>query len=642
MKFVRTLLLVLTLGYLPAFAQNKLPEAEKQANGQEARQPAAKSYTKNADAYLLTLAKFNSRRNDFCAINFMDAIVFTSGRRHPFWASKGAEGHNASYERLYTTEKNEKGKYLRPKLFMRDLTTRNSDGPVCFDKEGTRVYFSRNNFRKAKPAKDGSYKMRLLEARLNSNGFDTVIQFPYNSPEYNIIHPSLSQDGQSLYFASDMPGGKGAMDLYLSKKINGAWTPPVNLGEKVNTEKDELFPFIAANGLLYFSSNGHADSLGGLDIYETKIKDGVAQRSFNMGEPVNSPYDDFGYYIAANNIKGFISSNRKDNGGDDDVYELLMMREVKRGKDVTLAVKDKSSKAPLAGVRLIINSDTVTTNEQGEYMMMMEEDAGYNVQISKPDYFNLEEAVSTRSSAEDAFTKELLLEKDPKLSLYAIVKDAKTNVLLEGVSIRIQNQAGGPDFDKAVTGSEGDYRKKLTSNKVGDALSYTITVEKPGYLAKTAIFNYTITAPGEINMGNHVNLTLGKVEVGMDLAKMIEIKPIYFDLGKTLIRKDAAIELDKVVAIMNEYPNMYIELGSHTDCRAPAAANLKLSTARAKASADYIVKKGIDKSRITGKGYGETRLLNSCACEGKKVVSTCSEEEHTQNRRTEFLITKLQ
>jgi outer membrane protein OmpA-like peptidoglycan-associated protein len=641
MKFVPTLILALSLGCVPALAQNNMPENGTPAAGPKATEPAAKSYTKNADAYQLTFVKFNSRRNDFAAVNFVDVIVFTSGRRRPFWASKGEEGDNAVYERLFTTQKNEKGKYLRPKLFMRDLTTRNSDGPVSFDKEGTRVYFSRSNFRKAKPAKDGTYKMRLLEARLNRNGFDTVIQFPYNNSEYNLIHPSLSPDGQALYFASDMPGGKGAMDLYVSKKVNGAWTEPVNLGEKINTEKDELFPFIAASGLLYFSSNGHADSLGGLDIYESKIKDGVAQRAFNMGEPVNSKYDDFGYYIAANNIKGFISSNRRKNGGDDDIYELLVLREVKRGKDVTLAVKDKSSKAPLAGTRLVINNDTVLTNEKGEFMMMMEEDTGYTVRAEKADYFTLEEAVSTRISEEDAFTKELLLEKDPKLSLSAIVKDAKTNVLLEGATLTLK-EAGVAPAEKATTGAEGDYRKKLTDKKIGDVLSYSITVEKPGYLTKTAVFNHTITAAGDINISETINLSIGKVEVGMDLAKMIEIKPIYFDLGKTLIRKDAAIELDKVVAIMKEYPNMYIELGSHTDCRAAAAANLKLSAARARASADYIVKKGIDKARITGKGYGETRLLNNCACEGKKVVSNCPEEEHTKNRRTEFLITKLQ
>ena len=126
----------------------------------------------------------------------------------------------------------------------------------------------------------------------------------------------------------------------------------------------------------------------------------------------------------------------------------------------------------------------------------------------------------------------------------------------------------------------------------------------------------------------------------MDVAKMIDMKPIYFDMGKAKIRPDAAVELDKIVAVLKEYSNIYIELGSHTDCRSAASFNLQLSAARSRASADYIIKKGISRSRITTKGYGESKLLINCGCEGK-VKSNCSEEDHAKNRRTEFLITKL-
>jgi outer membrane protein OmpA-like peptidoglycan-associated protein len=194
-------------------------------------------------------------------------------------------------------------------------------------------------------------------------------------------------------------------------------------------------------------------------------------------------------------------------------------------------------------------------------------------------------------------------------------------------------------FDN-YTSTSSAFRKPLRGKKIGDKISYEFSMEKEGYLPKRSVFIYDVTKPGDINVNESVDLSLGKVEVGMDIGKMIDLKPIYFDLGKSTIRKDAAVELDKIVAIMKEYPNMSIELGSHTDCRSGAASNMKLSGARAKSSAAYIVKKGIDKTRIVGKGYGETKLLNGCACEGK-VKSTCSEEEHAKNRRTEFIITKL-
>ncbi len=622
-------------------AEQAKPYLDKYATNQKAHELAAKSFSKNADAYSMLPAAYNSKENDFCAVMFMDVIVFTSGRSKPFWASKSEEGGDDRYVHLYTTQKSAKGRYLKPKLFMRDLTTRYNDGPVCFNKEFTKVYFSRNYFKKSARSKDGSYKLRLFEARLNSSGFDTVAQFPFNNNEYNLVHPSLSADGSALYFASDMPGGKGGMDLYVSRRVNGQWAQPVSLGDKINTEGDELFPFINGNGLLYFSSDGH-NGMGGLDIYEAKLKDDKGLRIYNMGEPVNSKYDDFGYYLMTDNKTGFVSSNRKSGGEDDDVYHLLVLREVKRGKEGTLLVKNKATGEVLPGAKIIINADTLTAGEKGEYTTLFDEDADYALQAGKEDYFKTEAQISTKTIAEDSFVKELLLEKDPKLVLVATVKDARTNVLLEGVSIKIREQNGNRLVDSTLTGLEGNYSKKLSSHRLGDQLHYLITVEKAGYLAKTATYDHTITTPGEVNISERVNLSLGKVEVGMDLAKMIEIKPIYFDLGKSVIRPDAATELDKVVAIMNEYPNMSIELGSHSDCRGAAPANLKLSTARAKASAAYIVKKGINKSRIVGKGYGESKLLNNCACEGKKVVSNCAEEEHTKNRRTEFLITRLQ
>jgi outer membrane protein OmpA-like peptidoglycan-associated protein len=137
-----------------------------------------------------------------------------------------------------------------------------------------------------------------------------------------------------------------------------------------------------------------------------------------------------------------------------------------------------------------------------------------------------------------------------------------------------------------------------------------------------------------------MDLTLDKLELGMDIASLIDIKPIYFDLGKWDIRATAKVELDKIIKIMNENPTLVIELGSHTDCRSSAQFNLKLSDKRAKASATYIKSKISKPERIYGKGYGESKLLNGCACEGT-VKPTCSEEEHQLNRRTEFKIIKF-
>ena len=436
-----------------------------------------------------------------------------------------------------------------------------------------------------------------------------------------------------------MEGGFGGMDIYYTKKEGDVWGTPVNLGATVNTAGTEVFPFIAANGLLYFSSNGH-DGIGGLDVYEAKFRDDKAGIAYNMGEPVNSINDDFGVFLAEDNKTGYLSSNRKNGGMDDDIYNFQILSEVKRGKEILIITKDKDNGDIIANTKIAINNDTIITNEKGEITTTIEEDVNYKLVVDKVDYFKVEDSVSTKTSIEDAFTKELKLEKDPNLSLLAFITDAKTNLALDGVKITINELPSKLEFDKYTTEATGEYRKPIKGKKIGDKLRYFISLEKDGYLTKTTTFVYEIKAPGEIKVNESINLSLGKVEVGMDLSKMIDMKPIYFDLGKSFIPKDASIELDKIVKVMNEYPNMSIELGSHTDCRGSAPSNVKLSSARAKSSADYIIKKGINKTRIVRKGYGETKLLTGCICEGN-VKPTCSEDEHTKNRRTEFVITKL-
>jgi len=594
-----------------------------------------RTYSRNADAYSLLFARFNSPQNDFCAVKFNDAIVFVSTREKTEWIKHQQAWTDGNFSTIYATDNG-----MTPVPFMRDLDSKFNDGPICFSKDYNTLYFTRNAVLKEELAKDGTSKLQIFEASLDQNGFSMVKPMPFNNREYNVAHPTVSSDGYTMFFASDMEGGKGGMDIYMSKKdSSGVWGTPVNMGDKINTPGNEVFPFIATNNVLYFSSNGR-DGMGGLDIYENKLVNWQAGKTYNVGEPVNSKADDFGIFLNEDNKSGFISSNRKNGGMDDDIYTMLILRDIKRGKDVLIVTKDKTTGAPLPNTKVLINADTIVTNEKGEYATTVEEGIDYKLTTFKTDYFKTEDNMSSTSSLDDSFTKELLIMKDPKLFLKALITDAKTGNPLDSVNIKVTDIASSSEFNPYMTSNNGEYFKFLGDKKVGDKLTYLVRIDKAGYLQRTVVFTHEITKAGEINMNQDLNLSLGKVEVGMDLAKMIDMKPIYFDVGKSTIRKDASIELDKVVQVMNEYPGMFVELGSHTDCRGMAAANLKLSDARAKASAAYIVKKGINKLRIVGKGYGESKLLNNCSCEGT-VKSTCPEEEHAKNRRTEFIITKL-
>jgi len=225
--------------------------------------------------------------------------------------------------------------------------------------------------------------------------------------------------------------------------------------------------------------------------------------------------------------------------------------------------------------------------------------------------------------------------------MYFLVTDAKNKNPLDYVSVKIVDLTTNNAYADFKTPTTGDFYKALEDVKLGDKLAFKIELERKGYLSKTVTYNKTINKSGQINIHEEIDLTLNKLEIGGDLAKMIDIKPIYFDLGKYNIRPDAAIELEKIVKVMNEYPTMYIELGSHTDCRSSYESNMKLSDNRAKSSAEYIKQKISNPERISGKGYGETKLLNGCACEGT-VKSKCTEAEHQANRRTEFIILKIE
>ncbi len=600
---------------------------------------------KNADAYIVNPAEFNSTDDDFAAIKFGENTIFTSSRTKSTWITFNHGWTNKQYYNAYATSRDLNGEYYKPQEFLDDINSKFNDGPLCIARDSTSIYFTRNSYGKRNKSTDGSYKLRIFKGTIVGNSLYMPQDMSFNSNNYNCAHPAISFDGNTLYFASDMPGGQGGMDLYLSvMQPDSSWGTPINLGDKVNTVGNEMFPFVTDDNVLYFASDG-MEGFGGLDVYETRLKEGMPSRVYNMGKPVNSEHDDFAYYIYGDQtvypMNGFVSSNRTKDGMDDDVYTLQILRKVSRGKNVIFLLKDKDNGEVLPNVKLRLNGDTGTTNDKGEFAYLVEDDIDYKIAANKEKYFDNTDSLNTKSSELDEFTKTILLEKDPNLSFLAFVTDAKTNEGLGDVKIRIKDLFTKQIFDTTLTLANGEYRKSLAGRKIGDKLAYEITLEKKGYI--TNVLNYTaeIKKEGEIKLHEELKMTLGKALVGVDLAKLIEIKPIYFDLGKAKIRTDAAVELDKVVKIMNEYPNMYIELGAHTDCRGVAGANKKLSDARAKASAAYIITKGkFKKDRILGKGYGEVKLLNACACEGK-IQPKCTEDEHSVNRRTEFIVTKM-
>lgn len=583
----------------------------------------------------------NTAEQDFGATYYKDEIVFTSSKHDVNAAYRRWNGNNLPYLDLYLGKADDKSEINNSKKIS-DLNKKYHEGPSSYSKDGSIVIYTQDNYKEK--SSDGVRKLEMVESKFKDGKWGEKISFPLNNKEYSVGHPSLSADGNTLYFSSDMPGGKGGVDIYVvTRNADGTWSKASNLGDKINTEGNEMFPFIHESGLFFFSSDGRP-GLGGLDVFATQIKNNQFSKVINVGAPINGTKDDFTFVLNVEKTKGYFASNREGGKGDDDIYSFNLLKPIKFGKIIKGTAKDISGEVlPNTVVNLYNASgeviNTTTTSVNGLYSFDVEDADNYSLIGKQEKYFDGKNTALVNEES-DVVISDIILEKDPGFSLLAIVTDATSKQKLEGVKVTIVDEISNKSFDEFLSQKDNDYKKPLTENKVGDKLKYKIKLEKLGYLTKELIFNYEITKPGEIKIHEALDLTLGKLEIGSDLAKMIDIKPIYFDVNKFNIRPDAAIELNKIVKVMNDYPTMVVELGSHTDCRAPIKYNETLSDKRAKASAAYIKKVISQPERIYGKGYGESKLKNNCACEGP-VKSTCTDAEHQENRRTEFIIIKL-
>jgi hypothetical protein len=278
------------------------------------------SLKKMAPAYEIGGTSFNSKYPDFSPAYYGKGLVFVSGRSR----AETKDGEDAVYALLdlYYSELLPDGKPSAVKKISDAINTDSNEGPCVFYGKDKHVIFTRNNLKGKRHGEDEDVVVQL---QLFSSDMDTITNtwkkpelLPINSDKYSIGHPAISSDGRHLYFSSNMPGGHGDTDLYVSDYINGAWSVPNNLGAVLNTEGSEMFPFLHADSVLYFASDGHG-GFGGLDIYRYSLR---RQKLENVGAPINSGYDDFGLILDALGEEGYFSSSRNQAGGDknDDIF----------------------------------------------------------------------------------------------------------------------------------------------------------------------------------------------------------------------------------------------------------------------------------------------------------------------------------
>ncbi len=562
--------------------------------------------------------------------------------------------------------------------FSKSLNTKYHEGPMTFTNDGKKVIFTRNNFNngKFKTSSDKINKLKIYTGDDKGAGqWGNIKEVPFNSDEYSTGHPSLTKDDKLMYFVSDMPGGFGGTDIYVVQYNGGTFGTPVNLGPEINTAGNEMFPYVDERGNLYFSSDGHP-GLGDLDIFYAQLTDGskLKGKIKNLGTPVNSSKDDFGFIADGERKMGYLSSNRKRGGTDDDIYRFTRECDEKPDcEEKQVIVYDAESKMPLDNADVAIEIDGKTemkkTDSNGTFKICVEEGKGCEMKASREGYMP-----NTASCKEGESTIDIPLSR-----VKEVVADSSSTTntgnttITDGSSTTSTTTETGTVVDGGTQGYQGTtgnaipcpatktIRGRVTANKDKRPLSgVTVTLknECDGSVQSYVTgadgryqfdicegCDYSIEAAKE-NFGSRGNKIkkLGKggpktINANLSMFEegdVVAIENIYYDYGKCNIREDASRELDKLVVMLKRYRNMRVEIRSHTDSRATTEFNQKVSEGRSQAVKKYLMKRGISGSRLEASGYGESQLLNECA-DGVE----CTEEQHSVNRRTEFKVIQL-
>lgn len=459
----------------------------------------ARSLKKNSTRYVVKNAKlFNSRRADFSPM-FLDSshdVLYFTTTNEKVTGAGHSEITGMKKGDIWMVKKNERGEWQRPEPVEGGLNTEHDEGIISFSPDGSTMYLTR-----ARREPNSDTGVEIYTSQRSDAQWSAPVKFEITADTLsNYAHPAVSPDGTWLYFTSDMPGGFGGKDIWrinLKDRVGSL----ENLGEFINTQGDEMFPYVREDSLIYFSSNGHP-GLGGLDIYRARLQPSGGWSVTNMGVPVNSSADDFGITFG-DGESGYFSSNRGDARGYDHIFSFLL--------------------------------------------------------------------------------------PDLRITISGMVTDLDEEPVPNAV-IRIVGNDGSNQ--KAVGKVDGSFSFPLNRG-----VSYVMMAGAKGYLnAKQEFTSDEAEEDAEYN----VNFMLAS------LTKPNVVDNIFYDFDKATLRPESMVALDSLVQVLNDNPNVTIEMGSHTDRKGTDEYNINLSQRRAQSVIDYLIKAGIKPERLKAQGYGES------------------------------------
>lgn len=521
-------------------------------------------------------APFNSQQNDFAPVWYFDnRLVFTSDRN----MGTGKENYlwtGNKFMDIFITDINS----ASPQIFDSQWNTTSNEGTPCFNKTSTEAFFVRSVG--AYKGDDAFCKIYQTEKGRTDALWSVPVPLPFQKEKINYFHPVLSADGNTLYFACNDPEGWGGYDLWSvqkNPKSETGWDEPKALPRSVNTPMNELFP-VFDQDTLYFASDGHT-GMGGLDIFRTYKSDKNAwSPPNNLKSPINSGADDFGFLV---DPKSVAEGKKASKPGD------------------------------------LIKSGYFTSNRKAEGAKGGDDIYRFEQRIPPP------KPPKVDTVPQQQLAYKLILEGYVLEKIFAEPNNPNSKILgrkpLSGAVVKTE---GGKKQSFTVK-EDGFFRMELAENT-----DYTFNASLPGYLSNNARFSTKGIAKDPANP-----VQTFEIEIVLDQIfrnKEIVLENIYYDYDKWDIRPDAEPTLNRLAEVLKQNADIRIQLGSHTDCRGNDAYNQTLSQRRAQSAVNYLISKGIDATRLSAKGYGESQPAVTCAC------SSCTEAEHQTNRRTTFKV----
>lgn len=528
----------------------------------------------------------NDDQPAFGIASFENEYIFSSPGIAGFGVQEKSTWNDLPYLDIYVGEKGSSHELVNIRPIDGAINTRFHDGPATYDANSQKIYVTRNNIQEGKPVRDmtGTVNLKIYEASRVEGEWEDIKELPFNSDEFSNAHPCMSFDGKDLYFISNRPGGFGGTDLYKCSKSGEGWTAPVNLGSTINTEGNEMFPYLFNDGTLYFCSDGHA-GLGGLDVFRSIKSQGNWTNPQNLGNPYNTENDDFGIIYNKDGSTGYFSSNRGTGVGNDD---LFWFEDKSKASQLLTGIIKGIEQAPGQAYVRIFNPDN------GSQVL---------VPIEKNGSFSFEADVASN------------------YELY--YKDQKTNKLLQTYNVPASPKERSVNLGELVA-YENNVAVAENTEISTEATESNNAEESMAEANSTENNNNTAEKPKEEAEVNYVT---------SDMLESLKLNNVYFDYNSAAIRDDAKKTMAEVAKIMNDNSQYKIEISAHTDPRGSGPYNEILSRKRAEAARKYLINQGINESRIIMNWFGETKQAIDCPNE-----ENCEEYIYQMNRRAEFKI----